>query len=292
LSDQPNPEKTIPTPMKLQWRRVRYQVLPITVFVVSLAATVYLWQTHVTAPHGLGEVSMESVKISAPQDGKLLPDDTNPFPRLYDRVDANKPIARIEANKALVEHFAQLEEALSARQDELAKAQKALEDNTDKSRQDLLKAQVTSLKRSVDEQRDEYQRVKRKIEGTQLVAPVSGTVTRVSHQLNEFVKQGEEIMTITQNEGGFIVSYVRPTPGSNLPKKDDRVIVRGQTSMASATSIVQEVGAQVQLIPEHQLSNPKRPEWGFPVRIALPSSSVLPLRPGELVVLNYQGAAK
>jgi hypothetical protein len=36
------------------------------------------------------------------------------------------------------------------------------------------------------------------------------------------------------------------------------------------------------------LINPKKPEWGIPVRIAMPSPTVLPLRPGELVVLNYQ----
>jgi hypothetical protein len=34
----------IPTPMRLQWRRIRYQVLPAIIFTMSLSATVYLWK--------------------------------------------------------------------------------------------------------------------------------------------------------------------------------------------------------------------------------------------------------
>ena len=44
----------------------------------------------------------------------------------------------------------------------------------------------------------------------------------------------------------------------------------------------------MQPIPEHQLTNSKKPEWGIPVRIAMPDPTLLPLMPGELVVLNFE----
>ena len=46
-----------PTPMHLQWRLVRYRVLPAIIFTLSLGATAYLWKNYAGSPHGIGEVS-------------------------------------------------------------------------------------------------------------------------------------------------------------------------------------------------------------------------------------------
>ena len=60
----------------------------------------------------------------------------------------------------------------------------------------------------------------------------------------------------------------------------------------SADAVLAGLVEGLEQIPEHQLANPKKPEWGIPVRIAMPDASKLPLRPGELVVLNYINEGK
>jgi biotin carboxyl carrier protein len=211
----------IPTPMKLQLKRVRYQVLPALIFVVSLSITAYLWTTYAGTTHGTGEVSSIAIHISAPRAGKLV--DGAGYPRLFDHVEKGQPIAHIEGGQ-----------------------------------------------KSAD-----------------LKAPISGMVTSIKHRPGEFVKSGQEIMTVTQDGGAYIVSYIRP--GSSIvPKKDMKVSVRGQDHHTWATTRVQEVGTRAVPIPEQQLTNAKRPEWGIPVRIEMPETTTLPLRPGEIVLLNFR----
>jgi len=285
----------IPTPMKLQMRRVRYQVLPVVIFAISLALTAYLWKDYAGSPHGTGEVNATTVHVSAAHDGKLTAGEG--YPRLYDHVDAGQLIARFEAG-ALIEQQSAAGEELSKKQEELSTVQQQLENatkagekTTDKAKVDALKAQVATLKTLLEETRSKFNRLTKQIEAANITAPVSGTVTAIHRQPNEFVKQGQEVMTISQDAGNYIVSYVRPG-AAIMPKKNMRVTVRGQDGRKSAESIVQEVGTRVEPIPEHQLVNARRQEWGIPVRIAMPDTSKLTLRPGELVVLNFWDEAK
>jgi multidrug resistance efflux pump len=276
----------IPTPLKLQMKRVRYQVFPVVIFLIALGLTIYLWRDYTGNPNGYGEVATVTVKVSAPRDGKLAAVDS-PL-RLYDHVNAHDMIARFDDAK-LITQQEKVQENLSKAQTELEEANRGLEaaqKGGDKAKLEQLKAQVSTLRTQVAELRSELNQLEEKIASAKIEAPISGTVTAVHRQPNEFVKQGQEIMTITQESGSCILSYVRPGTGV-VPKKDMRVLVRNQTTKKAAWTIVQEVGTHVEPIPEHQLTNAKRPEWGIPVRIAMPEASKLPLRPGELVVLNF-----
>lgn len=126
------------------------------------------------------------------------------------------------------------------------------------------------------------------VQSAELVAPVTGTITAVQHQPGEFVTQGHEILTITEDTGAYIISYIRP--GSSIvPKKNMKVAVRGRDHRGWAECRVQEVGTRFVPIPEQQLANAKTPETGIPVRIEMPNPSSLLLRPGELVLLNFSG---
>jgi hypothetical protein len=51
-------------------------------------------------------------------------------------------------------------------------------------------------------------------------------------------------------------------------------------------SFVQSVGPQVHQLPARFLQNPKVPEWGLPVQIAMPPEAEL--RPGETVDLVFR----
>jgi len=276
---------TIKTPLKLQIRRLRYQVLPVLIFAIALVLTAYLWKNYAGAPHGYGEVHAVFSKVNAPKDGTLMESDA--YPKQFDRVDKDQILVRFSASD-LIEQEAQLQDTVKKTQDELSAAQveleKATKAGTEKAKLDPLKQQVSTLTARLDEERKKYNHVKKQVEAANLKAPMGGIVTEIKHQPGEFVKQGQEIMTITQENGAYITTYVRAGSGL-IPTKDMRVTVRSQNSQKSERSIVQEVGAQIELIPEHQLANPKKPEWGIPVRIAMPPN--LQLRPGELVVLNY-----
>ena len=279
----------IPTPMKLQIRRVRYQVLPVVIFTIALVATIWLWKDYAGTPHGMGEVHAVTVRIAAPHDGHLAEMDA--YPRLFDHVNAKQPLARFDASK-LIDQQTKVDDQKNKLQDELDAANKAVEEATktgaaDKAKIESLKGTAAALKSQVNELRSKYDHLEEQIKASVIEAPVSGTITAIKGQPGEFVRQGQEIITITQDTGAYIVSYVRP--GSAIvPKRDQTVVVRGADGRRSAYSRVQEVGSQIELIPEHQLSNAKRPEWGIPVRIAMPDASRLPLRPGELVVLNFK----
>lgn len=279
----------IPTPMKLQMRRFRYQVLPVIVFTIALVATIYLWRNRGEAPNGLGEVTPVTLKVSAPFDGKLADAAESPV-RLYDHVTADQVLGRFELDKAEVERHAALQEELEKRQEQLGQAQKdadAARTAGDKAKEESLRAQVASMRRTVAEVRAEYQRLNKRVSDPAIRAPVSGTVTAVFHQPGEFVRVGQDILQITQDDGGYIVAFVRQG-GNVVPAQNDPVTIRSQDSTKTLTSVVQQVSRQVQPIPEHQLINPKKPEWGFPVRIAMPNTKEVQLRPGELVLLNYQ----
>jgi multidrug resistance efflux pump len=276
----------IPTPMKLQLKRVRYQVLPVVVFVISLALTIWLWRDYAGAPSGVGEVATVTVQVAAPRDGTLAEIDN--APRLYDRVEAHQMIARFDASRLITEQE-KVQEELSAAQKELGEAQAAAEEAqkaNDRARAEQLKTRLAALRGNVTQLRTQLGQLEKDILSAKIEAPISGTVTAVLRQPNEFVKQGQEIYTITQDSGACIVSYVRPGTGV-VPKKDMKVLVRNQATKKSAWTIVQEVGTAVQPVPEQQLVNTRRQEWGIPVRIAMPDPSKLPLRPGELVVLNF-----
>lgn len=276
----------IPTPLKHQMKRVRYQVLPVVIFLIALGLTIYLWRDYAGNPNGYGEVAAVTVKVAAPHDGKLAAVDDAPL--LYEHVPAHKTIARFD-NAKLVTEQEKVQDHLSKAQAELEEANRGLEAAQkagDKVKLEQAKTQVATLRTTVADLRSQWNQLDEKINSGKIEAPISGTVTAIHRQPNEFVKQGQEIMTITQDSGACIVSYVRPGTGV-VPKRNMKVLVRNQTTKKAAYTIVQEVGTHVEPIPEHQLTNAKRPEWGIPVRIAMPDPSKLPLRPGELVVLNF-----
>jgi hypothetical protein len=61
------------------------------------------------------------------------------------------------------------------------------------------------------------------------------------------------------------------------PRNDPRRLVQG---------VVDTVGATVEPVPSRQLRDQRVPEWGLPVRLAIPADAQL--RPGEMVNLGFK----
>lgn len=123
--------------------------------------------------------------------------------------------------------------------------------------------------------------LRRQIESLEVHAPFAGTITAVFCRPGQTVVAGTPILTIAATQGQYIVSYVRQEQRV-VPVVGLAVDVRARSlPRQSSRSQIEEVGPQVEPVPLHQLRDPKVPEWGLPVRIAIPAG--LQLRPGELV---------
>jgi hypothetical protein len=102
------------------------------------------------------------------------------------------------------------------------------------------------------------------------------------------VLPGQAIMEIVEEQGSHIITFLRQDTGLR-PTPGTPVEIRPRSGkQRSIGSFVETVGARIELVPEHQLADPKRPEWGLPVRVVLPSASGL--KPGELVGLVFKQA--
>jgi multidrug resistance efflux pump len=121
-------------------------------------------------------------------------------------------------------------------------------------------------------------------------APIRGSICAVLRRPGETVRAGDPILTLAVESGRYIVSYVRQEqrikPHVGMP-----VEVRAMAPVSRVlSSVVERVGPQVEAVPLHQCRDPRIPEWGLPVRIALPRGFAS--RPGELIEVTFRSHTK
>ena len=89
----------IRTPWVHQWRRVRYQLLPVLMFGGAVVVSIWLWGRHFGLPLTVGEVQAVRVDAVAPVDGLLVkvPDW---MPDLFGSVSAGQVVARLDSQAA------------------------------------------------------------------------------------------------------------------------------------------------------------------------------------------------
>jgi multidrug resistance efflux pump len=117
-------------------------------------------------------------------------------------------------------------------------------------------------------------------------APLRGVITAIHHWPGENVRAGDPIVTLTAPQGRYIVSYLRQEQHI-VPQVGMPVDVRMRAVVARPVpSLVERVGPQIEAIPPHMCRDPKIPEWGLPVRIALPEP--FSGRPGELFEVTFK----
>jgi len=181
---------------------------------------------------------------------------------------------------ALVDAVASLE-AAKARQKayQAARVKPVVSDDME------LATQIDPIQKAVDTQNLRIRELTEQIKRLRIMAPVSGQIMTVARRPGQAVRAGEIIMTIAPKATGYIISYipedrlVEPVP--NMPVK----IKLRSTPPKIVAARIDKIGAQVQAIPLHQLRDPNVPQWGLPVRIAIPDE--LALKPGQLVDVLY-----
>lgn len=151
-----------------------------------------------------------------------------------------------------------------------------------------LAAMLAPLRAAITAQEALIREMELQIQSLEVKAPMTGMVTAVYCRPGQNVRRGTPILTIASTRGDYIVSYVRQEQRVQL-RIGMEVDVRVRSlPRAIARARIERVGAQVEMVPQHQQRDPKMPEWGLPVQISLPKG--LNLRPGELVDLAYVAA--
>ena len=121
-------------------------------------------------------------------------------------------------------------------------------------------------------------------------SPMAGIIVAVHRRPGQSVRAGDPIVTIAAERGQYVVGYV-PQENRFRPEVGMAVEVRARLpGSPTRDGVVDRVGPQVELIPQHQRRNPQVMEWGQPVRIVLPEG--LESCPGELVDIRFQPASR
>jgi multidrug resistance efflux pump len=116
-------------------------------------------------------------------------------------------------------------------------------------------------------------------------APFAGAIAAIHAWPGQVIQPGDPIITLAAEQGRYVVAYVRDTERfrPNVGMKID-LRTRHEQPLIYVTHI-EHVGPQIELLPPHQLRDPRMMEWGLPVRIAIPATASL--RPGELVDVRF-----
>jgi multidrug resistance efflux pump len=185
-----------------------------------------------------------------------------------------------QTEKRLADNSKALEQAEKQEQE----AQKRLKSLPDYQKMET-DAIIAPLRDAVDAQQARIKELHLQIENLEIQAPITGTICAIYRWPGQAIRSGDPIMTIAADSARYIVSYIRQEQIMRT-KPGAAVSVRPREPKAQTlASTVEQVGSQMELIPQHQRRNVQLPEWGIPVRIAMPKNLVI--KPGELVDVSF-----
>jgi multidrug resistance efflux pump len=185
-----------------------------------------------------------------------------------------------QTEKRLADNTKALEQAEKQEQE----AQKRLKSLPDYQKMET-DAIIAPLRDAVDAQQARIKELHLQIENLEIQAPITGTICAIYRWPGQAIRSGDPIMTIAADSARYIVSYIRQEQIMRT-KPGAAVSVRPREPKAQTlASTVEQVGSQMELIPQHQRRNVQLPEWGIPVRIAMPKNLVI--KPGELVDVSF-----
>jgi multidrug resistance efflux pump len=313
---------TIPTPLPLLMRRVRYQLVPVLTLVVSLVLVGWLWVRRGGSVTATGTVNAIQATVNSNVDGRLVE-----LPRkvqIFDAVSAGEVLARLDSSHIEAQIQRETDRLNEVRRQlELlnkvkpkgpttapAAAHPAAADTTatavplkGSARAAIVRAEVAeadadpdivnspllqnkfSLEMMANSYQAKIQELEQKILAQDIKAPISGTIISIHRFPGQAVTAGQAIMTIASEKGDFIVTYVRQSQYIQ-PTAGMTVNVHLRSAPRTLRSHITSVGPQVEKVPPEHLRDPRMLEWGLPVHIAIPPDTKL--RPGELVDLFFR----
>lgn len=143
---------------------------------------------------------------------------------------------------------------------------------------DPIRANIATQKLRVAELEDVIKRLV-------IRAHTAGQIVEIYRHPGQNIRAREPVMIIEPEGSDYIISYV-PEGQFIEPVIGMTVEIRARTRPQIALAKVDQVGLRVEAVPMHQLSNPRVPQWGVPVRIGIPKK--MTLKPGELVDVIFK----
>ena len=270
-----NDQAPIPIPFRVRWLRFRHQLLPVLTVVFCALLSAWLWRRQAGTGYAVGAVEVVRVPVTTNVQGVLAAltgRQINPL----DRVAEGDVVAMLDAGP-----FQARRAAVLAELDRLRAELKGA--GSTGAGADSLQAIISSKEQDLAE-------LDARLDGLQLRAPISGTVTQVHLRPGQAVQPGATILEISSDTGAAVVAYLRPEQQQVQPAKGMPVDVRlHRRPVQTFRGQVETVGGQVESIPARQLRDPRVPEWGLPVRVSIPPG--VDLKPGEVVTLDFRPAA-
>jgi multidrug resistance efflux pump len=163
-------------------------------------------------------------------------------------------LAQVEVE---LQHAQQRNEAFNQDQPPPAKLDEALEP---------MRAALTVQERRIDEL---------SVDRSMLVltSPMDGIVSEVLRGVGETLLTGEPILTVTASQPSEIIAYASPTQVDRLPAGTTLrlEVTRDGKHRRVAESRVDAVGPTAEQLPMRLWRNPTAPEWGWPIKIQLPT---------------------
>jgi multidrug resistance efflux pump len=190
-------------------------------------------------------------------------------------------VARRDLLQKQVELFGKTIEEMEGQR---SKAEATLKDFPQPVRADVDKM-LAPLRAAIDAQDARIRALQLETSKLEIRVPISGRIVAIHKRPGQAVRAGDPIVTIAAESGSYIVAHLRENQNQNV-KAGVPVEIRPRSSMnVVSKSVVVRIGPQISEVPSHQRRDASRPEWGLPVRIAVPPD--VKLRPGELVDLNF-----
>jgi len=127
--------------------------------------------------------------------------------------------------------------------------------------------------------------VRQRINALDIRAPFGGMIREIFRRPGQTVRMGEIIMVLAAGETSHVLTYVREHHRIG-PKIGMRVKLRVRTlPVRMVEGHIDQIGPQVVRVPLQHLRDPQMPEWGLPVRIAIPPDCGI--LPGEIVDITF-----
>ena len=262
----------IPIPLRVRWLRFRHQLLPVLTLLFCSILAGWLWYHQAAGGQAVGAVEVLQVPVSAAAQGTLayLP---GKQVQVLDKVGEGDVIALIDAAP-----FRTRRDALQA---ELEDLRRQANDATAAGGE-----RAKSLRAMIDAKQQDLTDADVRLESLQIRSPISGTVTRVHLRPGQAVQPGNPILEVSADRSVAIVAYLRQDQQLITPAKGMSVqVYLNRKPVQTVVGQVDTVGGQVESVPSRQLRDQKVPEWGLPVRVAVPEG--VALRPGEIVTLQF-----
>jgi multidrug resistance efflux pump len=270
-----NDQRPIPIPFRVRWLRFRHQLLPVLTVVFCGLLAAWLWRRQAGTGYAVGAVEVVHVPVTSNVQG-VLANLSGRQVKPLDRVAEGDVVAALDPGPFQARRAATLAEL-----DRLRAELKAAGSSG---------AGAESIQAIISSKEQDLAELDTRLDGLQLRAPISGTVTQVHLRPGQAVQPGATIMEISSDTGAAVVAYLRAEQQQIQPVKGMPVDVRlHRRPVQTFRGQVEVVGGQVESVPNRQLRDPRVPEWGLPVRVAIPPG--VDLKPGEVVTLDFRPAA-